>query len=274
MILTMFSLLKSFVKKIVLFCLPRKLQLIIGRSLLDAVRNDNNDNSSTNGEYYLLEMLLEKDQKSKVVFDVGANVGEWASTASSFLVQDAVIYAFEPVKETFQALSRAANEIIRPINFALGKENGEAIVYTSKMYAGTNSLVFNDYVGHSDKTEKILVRSGDSFCEENNIDKINFLKIDTEGYELSVLSGFQRMMREGRIDFIQFEYGGTWIYSRSLLRDVFVLFQKNNYQIGKIHPNSVEIFNQYDPKCETFSYSNWIAIRPGMDIPVSAFKHA
>jgi len=246
---------------------------MVGRYLLDKACADNDDNPETNGEYYLLEVLLNSKKGVKTVFDVGANLGDWALKACSFLGRDSVLYAFEPVKATFEALSNNVTGVVKPYNFALGEDNGESVVYISKEYAGTNSLIFNDYAGHSNKSEKILVRNGDSFCEENKIGRINLLKIDTEGYELSVLAGFQRMLKERRVDFVQFEYGGTWIYSRSLLKDAFMLFQGNNYRIGKIHPNFLEIFDQYDPKSENFSYSNWLAFYSEVDVPIKTLPH-
>ncbi len=264
---------KYYLKKALEDLIPRTIQARVGRVLLDKSRGDNDDNPETNGEYRLLESVFNPSTANNIVFDAGANVGEWSTYVAGLLGSDSRVYSFEPVAGTYAALCDKSSVLINPVKLALGDYCGESKIFTSAEYAGTNSLILNEQVGHSGKSEKVTVITGDAFCRQNNIQHINFLKIDTEGYEIGVLSGFQQMLKEGGIDFIQFEYGGTWIYSRGLLKDAFAILQERNYRIGKIHPDSVEVFGRYDPKSETFAYSNWIAVRPGMDFPVSTFPH-
>jgi hypothetical protein len=68
----------------------------------------------------------------------------------------------------------------------------------------------------------------DVFCEENSIGSIDILKIDTEGFDLIVLQGAERMLQNGRIKFIHVEYndlqpkdgvfGGALVPMDTLLR--------------------------------------------------------
>lgn len=269
----MTRLFKNAVKYLISSC-PRRARILVGRVLSDQALGDNNGNSETNGEYYFLKQALSLRPGPKNIFDVGANVGDWSLAAERFLGDNSYVYAFEPVKLTFAALLSKSMKKIKPFNLALGKSDGESVIYTSTDYAGTNSLVLNEYVGHSGKSEKVQVISGTTFCKKNQIEHVDILKIDTEGYELSVLAGFDEMLEEGKIDFIQFEYGGTWIYSRSFLKDAFELLQKRGYAIAKLHPDFLEGFEHYDPKSETFLYSNWIAFRKGMAVPMRIVPHA
>src|SRR5690606_8312273 len=57
----------------------------------------------------------------------------------------------------------------------------------------------------SGRSEAIQIRRIDDFCEERSIGKIDFMKIDTEGYELSVLEGADSMLRAQRIDILHIE---------------------------------------------------------------------
>ncbi len=49
------------------------------------------------------------------------------------------------------------------------------------------------------------METGDRFCTKHSIEHIGFLKIDAEGYDLDVLTGFARMLSEGRIDLAEAE---------------------------------------------------------------------
>jgi hypothetical protein len=59
---------------------------------------------------------------------------------------------------------------------------------------------------------------GADYVAEKNIECIDFMKIDTEGYELNVLKGFEDFLE--KVQIIQFEYGGTFLDNKTKLYDV------------------------------------------------------
>jgi FkbM family methyltransferase len=208
------------------------------------------------------------------MFDVGSNVGEWSLEAVHGLPSSTRLFVFEPSRETFELLqaklSRAAVRVTAH-NFALGDSESSAPLYVDvrSQIAGTNSLhkrraevYFNL---HQSATLSVRVRRGDSVATEAGIERIHFLKIDTEGHEVAVLAGFSGMMAENRIDFVQFEYGSAWADARTLLVDAFDLLQKYGYLIGRLHPRGVEFFPKYDQREETFAFANYVAVRPGLE---------
>ena len=72
----------------------------------------------------------------------------------------------------------------------------------------------------SDDKNKLLlkIKKAQDYIVKHNIENIDFLKIDTEGFELSVLKGFGKYLR--RVKLIQFEYGGTYLDSGIKLIEV------------------------------------------------------
>src|SRR4051794_30023840 len=72
------------------------------KSYVDTYNGDNDDNLQTNGEYYFLKQHI-KD--CKVVFDVGANVGEWTRLALS-VKKDLEVHCFEPSGTSFKLLQQ------------------------------------------------------------------------------------------------------------------------------------------------------------------------
>jgi FkbM family methyltransferase len=250
--------------------LAREQQIKVGYHLLCRGRGDGNGNPVTNGENRLLHEVKERFHgREAVFFDVGANVGDWAIAAVENM-DDLHLYAFEPASRTFSSLLVALKkcrreDAITPIPAALSDSDGEGNLYIAGELAGTNSLHLRDAGAlglYQDEVERIVVMRGDTFCNDRGIDRVDFLKIDTEGNEMAVLEGFGHLVEQGRIGLIQFEYGGTWIDSRRFLADAFKLLGSGGYRIGKIHPTGIRYLEQYDPRDETFIYANYLAVRP------------
>lgn len=59
--------------------------------------------------------------------------------------------------------------------------------------------------GDSIETEMVQTRTIDGFCEQENIEKIDLLKIDTEGFDLEVLEGARKIISQKGIDVIYTE---------------------------------------------------------------------
>ncbi|MDH2326375.1 FkbM family methyltransferase [Cereibacter sp. SYSU M97828] len=141
------------------------------------------------------------DWRPQVIFDVGANVGQ---TASSFAAAfpDAAIHAFEPVPAAFRKLAAVAeaNPGVTAHNLALGKTRG-----TATMVAKGASTA-NHLATEADPTEHLVevqMTTGADMAAELGIDRISLLKIDTEGHDFDVLIGFSPIL--SRTDFVQIE---------------------------------------------------------------------
>jgi hypothetical protein len=88
---------------------------------------------------------------------------------------------------------------------------------------------------------------------------VDYLKIDVEGHEPDVLAGCEKLLREGRIRAIQFEYGRVNIETRFLLLDFYDLLCGYDMVIGKIYPFSVD-FREYAYVHEDFLGPNYLAV--------------
>ena len=81
-----------------------------------------------------------------------------------------------------------------------------------------------------------------------------------EGHELEVFKGGESLFREGRVQVIQFEYGGCNIDSKVLLKDIFEFFEGMNYGFCKIFPDRLKPVERYDQRLENFKYQNWLMV--------------
>lgn len=249
---------KNILTKIIYLLSRSTLLYKVSKKIVDHYRNENNCELPTNGE----GDFIEKNKKDfKVIFDVGANIGEWTDLVSK-IIPEAKVYSFEPSPQTFKTLSQNKfSENVKTFNIGLGEKN-ETIDFFVFGDDSTLNSAFDRNLENNNlhaEVEKANFKTLDSFCEEQNINNISFLKIDTEGNELSVLKGAERYIKAGKIDAIQLEYGGTYIDARYLLKDIFTYFKDKPYTLYKMMQHRLVECPKYIPEFENFQYANYIA---------------
>lgn len=107
---------------------------------------------------------------------------------------------------------------------------------------------------------QIELRTLDDFCAESGIDRIHLLKLDVEGGECAVLKGAKRLLSEGRVDFIQLEFGGCNIDARVFWQDLFYLLS-GQFELYRILRDGFEPVARYDEREEIFVTTNFLAGR-------------
>jgi hypothetical protein len=125
-------------------------------------------------------------------------------------------------------------------------------------------------------TEDVATITLDEYADSEALENIALVKIDTEGHDLAVLRGAERLLVEQRISVAQFEYNWRWIGARSFLRDAFTLLDPLGYHLGKLTPRGVEFYRGWDADLETFVEGNYIAATSSAaaQLPVVAWwKH-
>jgi FkbM family methyltransferase len=145
----------------------------------------------------------------QTIFDVGANIGqtwEWLRRTEP----QSNIYCFEPVANTFKELKEKTKGDPKCIteNIAFGDYKGVKVIKLYEHHSALNSLrdeLMND--AFDARKEIIHVDTIDDYCLKHNIEEIDFLKIDTEGYELQVLEGAKEMLRNAKVAFVFCEIG-------------------------------------------------------------------
>jgi FkbM family methyltransferase len=138
----------------------------------------------------------------QVVFDVGANVGDWTQ---DYLAQApaATFYCFEPSANTFQALTNkiGAHPRVRAVQAAAGSASG-----TTRLHKVGTSVQYSlkaPAAGSADvETEEVQVVTLDGFAEAQGIRHLDLLKIDTEGFDAEVLAGANRLLSRQMVDFV------------------------------------------------------------------------
>lgn len=244
----------------------------LGRALYKEARGDHPNDMATNGEIFVQECVANAwkqgrlgDQKL-VVFDVGANVGDWSAAMLQMLPDCEYpgalnLYAFEPVPTTFAVLERrlGATSGVRLANAALSSENGEAQIFVCGTNAGSNSL-HSDSTRGQEATVSIATFTTANFMKRQRLTCVHFMKCDTEGHDMEVIRGAMPLLRAGAISVLQFEYNHRWVYSRNFLRDVFVEVEDLPYRVAKLQPDCLLIFDQWHPEMERYFEGNYALV--------------
>jgi FkbM family methyltransferase len=172
-----------------------------GRTLYRYARREASVNPETNGEYWILDLAVAHALSGPLtLFDVGANLGDWTAHARECLTRHhrkGMTYSFEPTPLTFQFLTqRFANDTtVRPSSLAVSDEAGAFTFHVTEM-AGTNSL----FGAEGGVRTQVQVTTVDDLLTQWAIERVTFLKSDTEGSDLAVLRGGARSLADGRID--------------------------------------------------------------------------
>jgi FkbM family methyltransferase len=170
------------------------------------------------------------------------------------------LHSFEPSEYTFTCLSETLGQSsVTLARLALGEFPGSSTLHVVSPGAGTNSLHQPCDVAGFSTTEDVTTTTLDLYADQSGLEQIALVKIDTEGHDLAVLRGAQRLLGMRRILIAQFEYNHRWVYSRSFLRDAFDLLAPFDYRLGKLTPRGVEFYPRWEPELETFVEGNYVA---------------
>lgn len=170
-------------------------------------------------EDFIDQKELLTDTSTKIIFDVGANVGQTTKKYRK-LFPRAIIYAFEPFPSSLNIYKTHTHgdKLIKTYKLALTDTVGEKTLYTNDCHY-TNSLLPVDatHTGteNYNPTEQIKVPTStiDFICDKECVDHINILKMDIQGGELLALKGSQNALRSKKIDliFTEVAYETTYI---------------------------------------------------------------
>jgi FkbM family methyltransferase len=201
------------------------------------------------------------------LIDVGANGGAYAKFLRA-RCPAARIIAFEPHPVTFRYLAaNTASDRIEAMNCAVGAAEGRLDLHDFADADGSTQaslsrdavdLFTGNIVSHAVECTTI-----DAFMIEARIQKIEFLKIDTEGFDLDVLRGAARAISKRAIRMIQFEFIPANVARRIFMRDFFAALP--GYGLHRLCLNGELLpLPEYSVKtCEIFVTQNLVALPHG-----------
>jgi FkbM family methyltransferase len=139
--------------------------------------------------------FLEKSVvKGGVVIDIGSHIGLFSMVASKLVGNTGKVYAFEPSPTTFNVLQKTiainkTEKFVLPFQKAVGAAKGIIEFYVSNNSVDNSNSLVKHVTDRDIKGIDIEITTTDIFVQEQQIDKIDFIKIDVEGAEYDTLLG-------------------------------------------------------------------------------------
>lgn len=236
--------------RVLLYRLSRRLYMFARSDVLQSYNFNKN---------ILIQFFLKS--KSITLVDIGSNNGAWTEGSIKILRDNGIdfrIFAFEPCDLFYQSLLKKFfnNKNIFISDLAMSDKNSIAKLYFDNPPIGTSSLIF------SPKSQSCNVKtiSFDSWLKKTELEQVDLVKSDVEGYDFKVLKGASKALSEGRVGTWMFEYNYRWIDNRFYLRDVFDFIANKPYEIAKMG-SSLQIYRQWNQELERFFEANFVLIR-------------
>jgi len=191
---------------------------------------------SINGVYGELDTKIIRDniKEGHIVIDVGANIGYYTLIFAQLAGTTGKVFAFEPEPKNFELLQKnvKVNDYSNTINqnYAVSDSNGNVSLFLAK-----NGIVGHRISNFDINSNSILVKKiplDDYFTKLNLLDKINFVKIDVEGFEFGVLKGMTKIIEKSKNLKIFLEFNRTGIEEAGFdPKEILDFLYKNNFKI-------------------------------------------
>ena len=214
----------------------------------DKCFDKHNFNELNNLDYNILNHVVQQFKQydkittDPVFFDVGCNAGSFIKVLQNNNYCKN-IHCFEPHPK----LSNVVTEKYPHVKMnkeCLTNKIGDIHINILMWSVGLSSIidrpVFDKLKGEGQEIIKLNVNTNtiDNYCNENNIECINLIKIDVEGAEKLVLDGGINMLKHNKIKMGLFEIGETLTDANTTEHEICNMLESYNYKIMKEIPNN------------------------------------
>lgn len=151
----------------------------------------------------LTTRLMHKILKNGMVcLDIGSNIGYYVLLESRLVGKEGRVISIEPSPINFEYLKKnteiSENRNIEIYNFAAADENKILDFVIGSKSNWSKVLSENEKIQKGDKLIKIQAKQVDTFVREKNYQKIDFVRMDVEGYEYNLLKGLKEVLKTFR----------------------------------------------------------------------------
>jgi FkbM family methyltransferase len=188
-------------------------------------------------ERHVVKLMKRLLRPGDVAFDIGANVGCHTLIMSSLVAETGKVFAFEPHPSIFEKLRsnldlNDADNVV-PLPYAMSAASGDAILYSfDEAYAnqGMSSLSPLDEP-RATLRFPVQCRSVDEIAQSQYLERLDLIKIDTEGHEADVITGARESIAKFKPRVVLEYNRKAWKRAGNQFEDVITLFSEIEYEV-------------------------------------------
>lgn len=184
-------------------------------------------------------------KKGMTCLDIGGNIGYYVLLERKLVGDEGRIIVFEPSPRNFHYLKKNIElqnvTNISLYNFACGDKDGNATFFVNKKSNGCKVIAEGVIPPDSSlgTLSEVPVRILDPFIESLNLDRIDFIRMDSEGYELHIFKGLTKTLEKFK-PIISIE-----LHRRQLgiegTKEFFKLMKELDYEVESYVPRELDI---------------------------------
>jgi len=184
-------------------------------------------------------------KKGMTCLDIGGNIGYYVLLERQFVGDKGKIIAFEPLPRNYQYLQKNIQlqnvKNISAYNFACGDKEGKATFFINKKSNGCK--VIPEGMAPPDPSlgtlTEVPIKILDPFIEELKLERVDFVRMDSEGYELHIFKGLKKTLEKFK-PIISIE-----LHKRQLgvdgTKEFFKLMKDLDYEVESYVPRELDI---------------------------------
>lgn len=217
---------------------------------------------------HLRKVISEQDviaqfiEPGDVVVDVGANKGSWSKVALAHQ-SDIRLFMVEAAGHEAEAL-RTQFPSANVTHAAVSDSNAPLTFYRNPANPTWSSLYKRDGTLAADMVAQLEPETvpGITLDQYWPVSRglIHFLKLDVEGAEFDALRGANDVLRRGGVNYMQFEYGGTFKDADRRLEETYFLLRQFGYFVLRLTSKGLQEITAFSADMEDYKYANYLAV--------------
>ena len=206
------------------------------------------------------ELLRKILFQGAVAADVGANIGIYSEFLSRCVGPTGLVHSFEPSPDNFKRLSAATRGLsnVQRTQAVVGERSGQCMLYVSEQLNVDHRAYKAD--GDSRRAVSTQMVALDDYFKSG--ERVDFIKMDIQGYELHALRGARRVLQENPEINLLLEFwpaglkqaGGGW-------EELVEMLQGLNMNLALVRTCGFVPFDAHDVRNDISWYVNLFAHR-------------
>lgn len=188
------------------------------------------------------QITLQELKEGMTCLDIGSNIGYYALMESKAVGNKGKVLAIEPSPKNFQQMKKSfdleGTSNIDAYNFAAGEKNDEINFLIHERSNLSKIIPKGEPVPEFANVKKIPLRKIDSFIEEKKLNRLDFVRMDIEGYEIKLFQGLWNALRKFK-PMIQMEFHDNLFKIEEKIK-FFQRLKNEGYEIKYFIPRALD----------------------------------